>query len=287
MKKATYLIVLLALSITVKAQKSAQFNFRYLPKHQNKLNMKMDMGMNMDLGGDSAQIAKLKAEGAPANMVMDMNMNAVTTMITGTPKADKNFPFTMTYSDFTTKMKMNGTEMNTPSANINGKSISGECDAAGNLHVDTVGLNVDPKINASVMEMMNKMQKQIKFPDKPLAIGESFTQEIPLNMPITGMNMDLKMKTSYTLTAIKEGKGYFDMVVTMNFGMDADRTGANVNGKGTAKGTGKVVFDIAQHYPVSMISDIDMDLVMSVNPQKINMKMKMKSDVQNEIIKTN
>jgi hypothetical protein len=280
MKNFYYLIVLVCLSTTLKAQQSAVFKYKYMPKHTYKINMKMLMGMEMAMGGDSATNAKLKEQGVKQPMVMKMDMSLGANIVTGALSPTKTFPFEMSYNDITTKMTMNGQETPMPKNPIAGEKMIGECDADGKLRVDKISsANVNEQLKAAMTEMMNKMQVQIKFPEKPLANGDSFTQEIPMSVPAGVLNMDIVIKTVYKLTDIKGKQGYFDTDMSMEFNMNTEKNGVAMVGKGTGNGAGKMVYAIDKSYPVAMDTDFDMIFNMAVK----EMKMKMKSDIQNEI----
>lgn len=284
MKKIYYLIVLVGLSTALKAQQSALFKYKYLPKHTYKINMKMLMEMEMAMGGDSATVAKLKAQGAKQPMVMKMDMSLGANIITGAVSPTKTFPFEMSYNDITTKMTMNGQETPMPKNPIAGEKMIGECDADGKLRVDKINsTSANEQLKAAMTDMMNKMQAQIKFPEKPLAIGDSFTQEIPMSVPAGVLNMDIVIKTIYKLTGLKGTQGYFDTDMSMEFNMNTEKNGVAMVGKGTGNGMGKMVYAIDKSYPVAMDTDFDMIFNMAVKEMKMDMKMKMKSNIQNDI----
>ena len=84
--------------------------------------------------------------------------------------------------------------------------------------------------------MMSLLQKQIKFPDKPLKPGDSFTQAMPMNIPISKDN-NLKMDGGviYKLVSISDGKAYFDIVPNLSMMFTIKNTVVNLTGTGTGK----------------------------------------------------
>jgi hypothetical protein len=284
MKKITYLIVLCLLSATLKAQQPVALKFKYLPKHTYNVEMKMGMDMEMSMGGDSATTAKLKAQGVKQPMVMKMDMNMLAKIITGALTPAKTFSFEMSYDDITSKMTMNGQETPMPKNPIAGQKMTGECDADGKLHVDKITApGVNEPLKVAMTDMMNKMQGQIAFPEKPLAIGDTFTQEIPMSIPAAGMNMDFVVKTVYKLTGIKGEQAFFDTDLSMTFDFNTEKNGIAMVGKGSGAGSGKMIYAIAKNYPEVMDNDFDMTFNMDVKEMKMVMKAKMKSNVQNKI----
>ena len=61
--------------------------------------------------------------------------------------------------------------------------------------------------------MTDGFQKKIKFPDHPMKVGESFTQGLPFNMPITDSKLKIDAKTVIYAhqKAIADGFAYFDL----------------------------------------------------------------------------
>lgn len=282
MKKTFYLIALLLLSVAANAQRAILFKFKYLPAHTYKSNIKMDMDMHMVMKNDSSA-----AGNSPVSQPVDMKMDAVTAVEikTGSLKQNKTFPFTMTHGDVHSVMVVNGKETPTPKNPMIGKSIYGKCTADGKLHVDSMSFKGMPEQFKAVMtEMMNKAQGQIKFPEKPLAIGDAFTQEVPFNMPASGIKIAMMIKTIYKLIAVKDNLAYFDTDMSLAFNLDSEKNGTKITGKGTGKGTGKLTFSMAKSYPIAMTSDFTMEYSMNVKTMSIAANMKMVSDVKNNII---
>ena len=59
---------------------------------------------------------------------------------------------------------------------------------------------------------LENVQQAIKFPEKPMKVGESFNSEIPMTIPMEGMNpISVKINMEYLLTEIKDGKAFFDI----------------------------------------------------------------------------
>jgi hypothetical protein len=282
MRRLAIILPLFLATVAVKAQQSIVFKVKYLPNHVYKMNMKMDMSMQMVMPTDGTTLSK---KPAPPKAYQQTATNIMQTMIsTGAPKADHSFPIKMQISGMATKAKMNGAEIKMPTTKnpIVGQVITGQCDANGKLHIDQPK-TMDSKdaIKAGITNMINKMQGEIKFPGKPLSVGESFTQDTPINMPAAGMNMDINAKTTYKLTAIKGNQAYFDTKTSMTF--DANKKGTAMTGGGS--GTGKMVYNIAENNFNAMDNTMDMKYSMNMAGKPMAVKMKIVSVVKNDITK--
>ncbi|HTH83582.1 MAG TPA: hypothetical protein VL490_11640 [Mucilaginibacter sp.] len=150
------------------------------------------------------------------------------------------------------------------------------------MHVNTIK-SADAKETTKIglVQMMNHMQDQIKFPTKALVVGESFTQDAPINMPTGHMNMGVKAKTTYKLTAVKGNLAFFDTKVDMAFGGDIAKTGKTMTGNGT--GSGKMVYNIAENNFITLNNILDMKYSMEMPGKPMEVKMKMVMAMKNDI----
>jgi hypothetical protein len=279
MKNLAIILSLTLLTGALKAQKAVTFRYKYLPDYTYASNMKTNMDMAMNMKTDSATAAKDVAGGQNQSMAMIMNMGITADIKTGALKTDKTMPFSITYKNMDMVATMNGKELPLPKAAIEGKKLTGTCDVDGKMHIDTISTTGDQQLNATMKDAFNKMQNVIKFPDKPLAIGESFTQEIPMNFPAGPFKMDFATKTTYTLTAIKDNMAYFDTKLVMNIDMKTAQSGNSKNMTGDGDGAGKMVFDIKRNFPASMDSDMNINFNMDMGQAKMMMKLKGKSTI--------
>jgi hypothetical protein len=274
MKRLTHVLILSLLAVSVKAQQPILFKIKYLPNHIYKMSMNMETNMEMAMPTGGGAKSNQAAAPGTFNQAATSTIQSITN--TGAAKADHTFPIKMQIVSMITKAKMNGVESNLQNTKspLVGQVINGQCDADGKMHMDAVK-GTDPKAatNARIIGMMNQMQGQIKFPEKSLAVGESFTQDTPISMPASGINMQVKAKTTYKLTAVKGNLAYFDTKVAMTFGADAAKTGKTMAGGGN--GTGKMVYNIAENNFISMDNAMDMKYNMDMMGQAMAVKMKM------------
>ncbi len=282
MKKLVLLLFISASILSAKAQQAVQFKIKYLPNRIYNMAMKMDMGMDMFIPVDSA--TKAKSNGVNQPIVMKMNSVSSAEIKTGPLTANKTFSVTMTTRPASTKATMNGADLPIPQNAQSAQIIKGECDADGKLHINSAtGGVANEQLRQALIEMINKLQGDIKFPEKPMKVGESFTMEAPMTVPASGLNLDIVAKSIYTLISIKEDRAYFDMAISMNIDLNTQKDGVPINAKGQGDGSGKFVYSIKNNFTSNMTSDMTMNLNMVVKEQKMDMKMQMKSDIQNTI----
>lgn len=283
MKKPTILLALVLLSVATQAQKAQLFKHQILPNHTYTLISKQ--GFDIDMTPiDSVSLAKTSKPGAMKSVQLRSMMESGASVKTAQATASKNIPLTMTCNSIATKANVNGQEYPVPPNNpAVGQTVNGQVDAAGNITVDTT--TAADAVKAAARSAIGDIPKQIKFPDKKLKIGDTFTQEesiYDLNLPMGFDNtQEYMMKVVYTLTGIKDKLAYFDTKMELNMDYSKEAKGKHVTFKGTGTGSGKMVFNIVNEYPQSVNRDLNMAInVDAGKDMKMDIKVRLSRDEQ-------
>ena len=267
MKKILYLpLVLLALQLH--AQQNVVFKIKYLPNHTYNGAITMGMVVHLDLSGDSAVLAKMKSQGlsSPLTVNMDMKMNGTTK--TGAPGDNHAFPITMGFKFDNMSLDINGKSIPVPTEKLgNGVSVYGHVGADGKIKADSIGgAKTADTSQEKVTKLMNTIQKNIQFPDHPMKIGETFTQEMPMSVPVGGNNMDLNSQVIYKLIRISDGNAYFDVQQTMNMSLPIGGGTINISGGGA----GKLVYSIKDNFATDYNTNVDLKVTGQIKTLKID-----------------
>jgi hypothetical protein len=229
----------------------------------------MDMKIDANLSGDTAIINKLSSQGItqPVNAHIALGING--NMKTGALGGDQTFPLNMDYKISNITVNANGKEVPIPpKATEKDIKIMGHVNQDGQLKIDSAaGKKMTDSTERKMQQMMDLVQKQIKFPDRPLKPGDSFTQSSPMNIPM-GSDNNIKMEggITYKLVSISAGKAYFDMVP--NFSMDFKVKTVSINVTGT--GTGKMVYSIKDNFPLSKEGTFNMKIKIVSNKLNVD-----------------
>jgi hypothetical protein len=269
MKKICFL-ALMCFSLTqVKAQKGVVFKIKYLPNHNYKTSVNSDVKFNVNLTGDQELIDKLNSQGItnPVNANLSVGLNGDTK--TGAMGADKTFPLSMDYKISNISVTANGKQMPIP-PKVTEKDLKmvGHISEDWKLKIDSAdGKVVVDSTEKKMQQMMDLFQKQIQFPDKALKPGDTFTQSSPMDIPITqGQSIHIDGGVTYKLVSISDGKAYFDLVP--NFSMNFQIKTVTVNVSGT--GTGKMVYDVKNNFPLSKDGIINMKIKVTSNKLNVD-----------------
>lgn len=136
--------------------------------------------------------------------------------------------------------------------------------------IDAPGMQDDVK--TMLMQMMEKGLSQVFMPERKVKVGQSFVQETPMDIPLGPVVMKMKDVATFKLTKVVGRKAYFDVAHVMT--LEASIEGQDM--KGSGKGTGQMVYDMDQNYPVTNDAVVDMD--MAFEAQGMQMTIKTKSD---------
>jgi hypothetical protein len=280
MKKLIYLSLLLFV-FKAEAQKSITFKYKYLPNHTYDGTVSMDMNCNVTLKGDTQVIGKLKSQGITQPIALNVGMKMTGGVKTGAPDANNIFPLTMNYKIDQMSINISGKAIPMPATMNSDIKIYGHVGTDGKLKADSVNANkLKDTSEKKISQMMNAFQNMIKFPDHPLRIGDTFTQDMPFNIPMAGNNMATNAKVVYKLVSIADGNANFDITQSMDITIPIKDQSITLKGAGT----GKLVYNLKNSFPTDFISNVNLEFNGTINTLQINgtalMNMEYKYDIQ-------
>lgn len=247
------------------------------PNKVYKTQMANQMEMEMTLNGDSATMAEMAASGVKSPITMQIKQEILSSTKTGTQRPDKKIPLTVTYDKMSTSTTIAGNETSQPGNPFANVEIHGTTMGDGKISVDTITGSIDDAMKASLRTMVNNLQGGIKFPEKPLAIGESFEQDLPMVVPVSGVQVKMKIHVKSTLKEIKDNKAFFDMIQDISLDMNLEESKGSVSGKGN--GTGVMIFDIKNKILDRTDSDIQYQMDVDMSGMKMSAKCKAKQSM--------
>jgi hypothetical protein len=266
MKKLLYLALLL-IGFNVEAQKGIVFKMKFLPDHDYNGTVNMTINCKVNLSGDKDVLDKLETQGITqpitANVVMKMGGDTKT----GAIGSNNIFPLTMNYKIDQLTVNLNGKEIPVPiPATANAITIYGHMGADGKLTADSLGGNkMKDTAQQKISQMMNSFQQRIIFPDRPLHIGDTFTQDMPLGIPLAG-NMKADAKTVYKLVNISNGNAFFDVTQSMNMAIPIKTETLTLTGSGS----GKLIYDIKNNFPIDFKSNMTLKFLGNIEKVAID-----------------
>jgi hypothetical protein len=256
MKKSLILPLMLLAATQLKAQQSVMFKLAYQPKTTYTIDKDMKVMMNMNL---PAEIAA--ATGGVQDMTMVMNSNT-TSVITAGARNQTLMPVTFTMKANTMKMSMNGQDMPAGSIPTPNVAVYGKYTTDSKLLVDSIaGQKMTDSLRAAMSKMLDAVQDGIKFPDHPLKVGETFTQDMPLSLPLPGIGggNTVNMKMTYKLLRIVGNTAAFDFTENIDLNMNPQVQGQDLKITMIGSGDGFLNYDIAKQFFTTMSNNLSVN----------------------------
>jgi hypothetical protein len=282
--KNSFFIATLMLSATgIKAQQAVPFKIKYLPKHTYVITSKMEMTSQIETKGSFAKSTGPKGNKHP--LAQKGDVNSVYTIHTGHIRANGSTPYTITVTNYTAKNEVNGKEQPAKNQPTIGSTHAGEITADGKMHIAFMpNAKTDSISQKQIIKTIHEFVDGIKFPDKPLKVGDTFTQEdTPVGMSGSGRCFNKNVKTVYTLTAIKGNLAFFDTKQVIGMDVSAQKKGRKVAFDTRGNGKGKMVYDISQHFEVERVSDMDVHVNLNMGALITSVNGKTITNVKTEI----
>ncbi len=278
-KKLTFVLLIL-ISITSCAQESVTFKTKFKPNKIYKTQLKTTSHTEIEFIADQEIMDRIKSQGIELPMITESETNMATDITTQNLDENGEFPATMEYGKMISTTTISG-KTTTEEKPYSGMKILGKYDIENKFKVDTIiGDKVSQQMKNVLKTTLESVQQAIKFPEKLMKVGETFNSEIPMTIPMEGMNpISVKINMEYLLIEIKNGKAFFDIKQTV--GLDMSQEQLNVIASGT--GTGTSEFDIEENYLTKYKSELPMDMTIKVN-EKMTMKMKITTTSEQNVV---
>ena len=213
------------------------------------------------------QINNIKSSGIKLPMIIEGSTSMTSTIKTFELEEDSTFKAKMTYDNVKSIQVQNGerTEKESP---IAGMQIEGFYNSLNKFKIDTIiSDKIDDATRQALTYTIENVQNQINFPDYPLKIGDSFEQEIPMNIPVAGIsNVGIVIKTTYELANISGNIATFDFDQDIQLNMDIEQTTVSATGSGT----GTSQFNLSKKFIMKHEADLTIELEMQVEELKVN-----------------
>jgi hypothetical protein len=281
MIKILTLVLLILTSVTSYAQESILFKIKFKPNKKYKTQTKTTSHTIVDFIADQEIIDRIKAKGIELPMITQSESNMPSEIVTHELEENGEFSATLQYGKIISTTTING-ETTTKEKPFSGMKILGKYDVENKFKVDTIiGDKVTQQMRNTLKTTFESLQQTIKFPEKPMKIGDTFDSEIPMTIPMEGMNpIYVKINMEYLLKEIKGNKAIFDL--KQNISLDMNQEQVNVIASGNGNGTSE--YNIEENYLTKYTSELPMDVTIKVN-EKLTVKMTMKiTSDQNVVI---
>lgn len=259
MKKILYFLFSLQCTFTF-AQKELTLKVHYHPEMSYYQTLHQSSEMSMKYSGSEEILQKLKEKGIQNPTITNNHLKFEMVLKTGKVTDKNNFPLTMEVINTTSS---DGKKPFPDNTIIYGTGTTDNLPKLDSI----VSKNIDEEYKKALLHTLQSTFSQLSFPEKKLKIGDSFSQESPLSIPIAGVNIKMNITTTYKLLSINNNKGNLD--VDINFSMDSAISNYDVIAKGHGKGI--MVYDMNTQFLSKYETENVME--MTVKTEKINLEL--------------
>ncbi len=139
-----------------------------------------------------------------------------------------------------------------------------------------VSNGLSDELKKTILQTMQATFSQINIPERKVKVGEVFSLDTPLSIPIAGMQLDMTITTTYKLLSILNNVADFD--ISQAYTMKMSTTKFPMNATGTGKG--KLLYDVIHNFNLKY--QIDMEISANAKIEKIELDLLCKTEyIQN------
>jgi len=184
--------------------------------------------------GQPIAMRKLKSMNIKNPTISKVKTKTDAELVTGKRSADSSFQASLTYLKI---MSLDGKNEIPEGTMVQGE-IKGQALPAFNKVVSNT-LSIDQRIQ--LLQTAQNTFDQFKFPEQRLKIGDQFSVNRPVSIPMEGSTIDIVVTTNYKLLSIKNNLAEFELTQTY---LMTPKTMDN-SFTGTGNGKGQLTYDIA------------------------------------------
>jgi hypothetical protein len=279
--KFSILFAVLVLAITPVAQAQDQVVFKILFKpnttYSNSTVSRSEVEFNVS-GNEGVVKQMNSARTFPMILSMVNETEMVTT--TGPEGQDKNIPVKLAFKKVQIRKTINENETILPDQ-MSGVIMEGYYDPNSKIHIDTIiSSTLDQATKNLVRNTIASFQAQVNFPDTPMKKGDTFEQQVPIEMPLPGFQpITMLIIMKYTLVDIRQNTAHFDLQqeLTLDMVLDKDQDQVTAAITASGSGTGACEFDIIYSTLTKYESIMAMNMEVSVEEIVLKGKVNIKS----------
>lgn len=267
MKKVFAIAFVLTLfAFNSQSQNSITFKQQYAPETTYSQTAEQTTQSEVTYRGPKAFLKSLQENGVKNPTITSVESTIETVLKNGKVTDGTTFPVTMeivkaTYSDGSNPIP-------------DGMLIYGHGTTETMPILDSIVWDgISEELKKILLTTMQRTFEQLNVPEREVTVGESFSVETPLAIPIADETLEMLLTTNYTLVSIANGLANFD--VTQEYSMKVNVSGLPFSGTGSGKG--KMVYDVANYFTLK--SQTTNEMVINVDAGKFAFDLKTKVDI--------
>ncbi len=267
--------ILIFYSLQVFAQRKVTFNNQIKENSIYKTTTLTNIKGNFQINADKAILDQMRTMGVESVMKMNQKTNTVLISTTYSRNKSGKIPAILYYPKMVSNLQMSATSVDTGNL-LDGIKIYGTYATENQFKLDSIkGKKLTKQIHTLLTASLKQTQNHITFPKKPLGIGDSFKNNIPMSVPASpSAPMDINVIVVYTLKSILGKSAFFS--VNQSISMNTNQEGLAI--KASGKGQGVLEYDLVKESPKKYTSEMPIKMQISTpDDTKMNVEMNTKT----------
>lgn len=273
MKNLFFTVLTLSFLYSATAQQQVNFRIRYQPNTTYKQVITQGVETSLKYAGDPGVLKTLKKQGIENPTLTKKVSETEAAYKTFSTDSTGQFPITITFLKTTSsdgqKSIPNGTV-------VHGHSSVNDFPTVDSVQSD----NLSAEFKKTLLQTMKSLFEQMKLPEKMLKIGESFTEETPITIPIGPMKLEMVIVTNYKLLSVSNGIANIN--ITQTYVVKSEIMNADITG--TGKGAGFIKYDIANTF--NTYYELNSEMQMAAKIEKVKLTVDVKSTFKQDVVIT-
>lgn len=251
--KYIFTLFLLSLQLHSFSQKKNEVTIkaRHMPKTTYNQKVVLTTDLKMVYTGSAEFLENIKKQGMENPMIVSTVKETEIRTVTGAVSKENTFPLTMEFVD---SKSSDGKKYIPDGTIIYGKGFTDKLPVLDSIASD----GLEESLKQLILQTSQSLLSQIKVPEKTLKIGDSFSIDNPITIPIASITMNMTMTTTYKLLSVKKGIAEFDM--SLVYKVNAEIKDYPINATGTGKG--KMFYNIDKSFydKYELVSEMAMQM---------------------------
>jgi hypothetical protein len=271
MKKIIFLFICASVCVAGFSQESVTIHGPYEPNGKYISEETQGMNLSIQIVGDSSVLNMMEKKNLPTTMPITNHSQSKILITTGKINDDGRFNISAE-NRYTTRFNYLGkVDSSDHTLMLYGFAKRDEIPHYDSIQFVPEVTGMSDSVKAVLAKMFQNIGG-IQFPHKEFRIGDTASMNITMPLQILTVNENIFVTQIFKLTKIENGLAEFDISVLMKFGMMGDST-MPMQGEGTGDGSGKVVYDINNHYFKSTNLQMDYVIPTSMDVQDKHIEM--------------
>jgi hypothetical protein len=255
--------VLILLAYYTYAQNKLHFKVSYKPQTQYNQSSLQSNHSEIKYSGPKEFLQKLKEKGVQNPTITDTEMKIESVFRTGALTDGTDFPIVIEF----VKIENSNDEVVLPEGTL----IYGHGSVGNMPALDSIVANgLDEEFKNTFLKTMQSTFSQLSFPEKQVKVGESFSIETPLTIPIADVTIEMTITTNYKLLSITDGVA--DFKISQVYTMKTLISKYTIKAKGSGKG--KLLYDVANNFYMKYEVDTEMEMNMKIEEMTLDLNSK-------------